>query len=352
MTHLSKPAEFDTVHQSSSDCPCPCSTFPASTTCSTTTASSYLERFGKGTQGAGWHSFDQDGVHFVGLVNVMNLKAGGLGIARRRPARLAGEGRQAPPSSTPIVVFAHIPLWTVYPEWGWGTDDSEQALSLPEAVRLGHRAERPHPPGHAEGRGTSPSTPRCPPRSRSRRQAPRLARPDEGGRRSAAQAARSYADVIARRELIRSQLPTATRSGSSPRTSATSRSTTSASRPGRRRCRSARRSPGRTGRHPAHRRQHRAGVQVACAGYRRQFSHRFERRHLRVLLLDSSEDDGTGGTSGEASASHHHYKRTLSSCYLLVAAVAAVPFFAVAACGSSYRLGAHRSDHAPPAARS
>jgi 3',5'-cyclic-AMP phosphodiesterase len=33
-------------------------------------------------------------------------------------------------SSTPIVVFAHIPLWSVYPEWGWGTDDAAQALGL------------------------------------------------------------------------------------------------------------------------------------------------------------------------------------------------------------------------------
>jgi plastocyanin len=69
-------------------------------------------------------------VHFVGLVNVLNLKAGGLGSLgveqlawlKRDVARLS--------SSTPIVLFAHVPLWTVYPEWGWGTDDSEQALAL------------------------------------------------------------------------------------------------------------------------------------------------------------------------------------------------------------------------------
>jgi 3',5'-cyclic AMP phosphodiesterase CpdA len=32
-------------------------------------------------------------------------------------------------ASTPVVVFAHIPLWSVYPEWGWGTEDSAQALA-------------------------------------------------------------------------------------------------------------------------------------------------------------------------------------------------------------------------------
>jgi Icc protein len=91
---------------------------------------SYLRRYGKGTLGDGWRSFDHSGVHFIGLVNVMNLKAGGLGALgaaqldwlRRDVSRLS--------SSTPIVVYAHIPLWSVYPQWGWGTDDSEQALSL------------------------------------------------------------------------------------------------------------------------------------------------------------------------------------------------------------------------------
>ncbi len=90
----------------------------------------YLQRYGKGTLGGGWYSFDHSGVHFIGLVNVLNLKAGGLGSLgadqiewlKRDVSRIA--------SSTPIVVFAHIPLWAVYPEWGWGTDDSAQALAL------------------------------------------------------------------------------------------------------------------------------------------------------------------------------------------------------------------------------
>ena len=90
---------------------------------------SYLERFGKGTHGAGWHSFDQNGVHFIGLVNVVNLKAGGLGTLGDDQLEWLEKDVKGLSSSTPIVVFAHIPLWSVYPEWGWGTDDSEQALS-------------------------------------------------------------------------------------------------------------------------------------------------------------------------------------------------------------------------------
>ncbi len=90
----------------------------------------YLDRYGKGKLGAGWFSYDQSGVHFIGLVNVVNLKAGGLGnLGADQLAWLASDvaGLSA---STPIIVFAHIPLWAIYPQWGWGTDDSAQALAL------------------------------------------------------------------------------------------------------------------------------------------------------------------------------------------------------------------------------
>jgi 3',5'-cyclic AMP phosphodiesterase CpdA len=90
----------------------------------------YMERFGKNTWGQGWYSYDQNGVHFIGLVNVVNLKAGGLGnLGAEQLAWLEKDlaGRSA---ETPIVVFAHIPLWTIYPDWGWGTEDSAQALAL------------------------------------------------------------------------------------------------------------------------------------------------------------------------------------------------------------------------------
>ena len=90
----------------------------------------FLNRFGKGTRGAGWYSFDHRGVHFIGLVNVVDLKPGGMGnLGPEQLSWLKGDlaGR---PSSTPIVVFAHMPLWTVYAEWGWGTDDAGEALKL------------------------------------------------------------------------------------------------------------------------------------------------------------------------------------------------------------------------------
>ena len=90
----------------------------------------YLDRYGAGTRGAGWYSFDQNGVHFVGLVNVVNLKAGGLGNLGADQLAWLADDLRALSASTPIVVFAHIPLWAVYPEWGWGTEDAAQALAL------------------------------------------------------------------------------------------------------------------------------------------------------------------------------------------------------------------------------
>jgi 3',5'-cyclic AMP phosphodiesterase CpdA len=89
----------------------------------------YIDRYGRGTKGAGWYSFDANGVHFVGLVNVFNLKGGGMGDLGAEQLKWLEDDLKGRSASTPIVVFAHIPLWTIYPEWGWGTDDSAQALS-------------------------------------------------------------------------------------------------------------------------------------------------------------------------------------------------------------------------------
>ena len=131
ITQLAKAEEFDTANEVLKGIRTDRVVYvPGEHDVATDNGVSYLKRYGKGTSGGGWHSFDVGGVHFIGLVNVLNLKAGGLGslgadqIAwlRKDVARL--------PSSTPIVLFAHVPLWTVYPEWGWGTDDSEQALAL------------------------------------------------------------------------------------------------------------------------------------------------------------------------------------------------------------------------------
>ena len=88
----------------------------------------FLQRYGKDAKGGGWYSFDHAGVHFVALVNVLNLKAGGAGDLGADQLAWLQDDLSKYGSSTPIVVFTHIPLWAVYPDWGWATDDAAQAL--------------------------------------------------------------------------------------------------------------------------------------------------------------------------------------------------------------------------------
>jgi len=131
ISHLAKPEEFDTVDQILKSAVAKDVFFvPGEHDVIGDDGKQYLERYGKGSQGDGWYSFDKKGVHFVGLVNVMNLKAGGLGTLGPDQLAWLAKDVAALGSSTPVVVFAHIPLWSVYPEWGWGTEDSAQALAL------------------------------------------------------------------------------------------------------------------------------------------------------------------------------------------------------------------------------
>ena len=130
ITHLSKPAEFDQVQQIlQSARPKDIFFVPGEHDVLEDDGQQYRERFGKNTKGAGWYSFDKKGVHFIGLVNVMNLKAGGMGSLGAEQLEWLEDDVKRLSKSTPVVVFAHMPLWNIYPEWGWGTDDSAQALS-------------------------------------------------------------------------------------------------------------------------------------------------------------------------------------------------------------------------------
>jgi Icc protein len=130
LSHLSKPSEFDTLDQTLKSIRTEKIFYvPGEHDVLNDNGEQYRERYGKATLGDGWYSFDQKGVHFIGLVNVMNLKAGGLGTLGKEQLEWLEDDVKLLKSSTPVVVFAHIPLWSVYPHWGWGTDDSAQALS-------------------------------------------------------------------------------------------------------------------------------------------------------------------------------------------------------------------------------
>lgn len=127
LTHGATPAEFDTLAQVLRGANRQIFYVPGEHDTATDDGKAYLERYGKKTKGMGWYSFDQQGVHFVALSNVMALEGlGKLGAHQLTWLKDDLEGRSA---SMPIVVFAHIPLWSVYPQWGWGTDDGAEALS-------------------------------------------------------------------------------------------------------------------------------------------------------------------------------------------------------------------------------
>lgn len=131
ITHLSTASEFDNANQAISEAKLNVHYVPGEhDIIDEGRGKAYLDRYGKGTKGAGWYSFDDHGVHFIGLVNVADLKGGGLGnLGAEQLAWLEDDIREKA-DSTPIVVFAHIPLWVVYPEWGWGTQDGTRALKL------------------------------------------------------------------------------------------------------------------------------------------------------------------------------------------------------------------------------
>jgi 3',5'-cyclic AMP phosphodiesterase CpdA len=131
ISHLSRPEEFDTVDQILKSAVAKDVFFvPGEHDVIGDDGKQYLERYGKNSQGAGWYSFDKKGVHFVGLVNVLNLKAGGLGSLGAEQLDWIEKDLKPLSTSTPIIVFAHIPLWSVYPDWGWGTEDSAQVLTM------------------------------------------------------------------------------------------------------------------------------------------------------------------------------------------------------------------------------
>jgi 3',5'-cyclic AMP phosphodiesterase CpdA len=128
ITHLSKVKEFDDADKIISQARLDVHYVPGEHDVIDDEAKLYRERYGRGAKGAGWYSFDANGVHFIGLVNVVDLKAGGLGNLGAEQLEWLDADLKGRSASTPIVVFAHIPLWAVYPTWGWGTEDGARAL--------------------------------------------------------------------------------------------------------------------------------------------------------------------------------------------------------------------------------
>jgi 3',5'-cyclic AMP phosphodiesterase CpdA len=129
ITHLSKPAEFDLAQQMLARLrTSELHTVPGEHDTSDATVTEYFNRFGKNSDNKGYYSFDHAGVHFVALVNVLQFKPGGLGTLGAEQLAWVSADLKGRASSTPIVVFAHMPLWTIYEPWGWGTGDAPQLM--------------------------------------------------------------------------------------------------------------------------------------------------------------------------------------------------------------------------------
>jgi 3',5'-cyclic AMP phosphodiesterase CpdA len=130
ITHLSKASEFDQAQQMLSQLRVTeLHTVPGEHDTADATVTEYFNRFGKASNNRGYYSFDHAGVHFIALVNVLEFKPGGLGVLGEDQLAWVAADLKGRSASTPIVVFAHMPLWTVYEPWGWGTSDADQLMS-------------------------------------------------------------------------------------------------------------------------------------------------------------------------------------------------------------------------------
>jgi len=129
ITHLSRPSEFDLAQQllgrlAVSEL----HTVPGEHDVADATVTEYFNRFGKASGNKGYYSFDSRGVHFVALVNVLQARDGGSGYLGEEQLAWVKADLERRSSSTPIVVFAHMPLWDIYEPWGWRTSDSDALL--------------------------------------------------------------------------------------------------------------------------------------------------------------------------------------------------------------------------------
>jgi len=128
VTHLSKPAQFDEAKQMLSQLKAPLLTIPGEHDVIGDNGKGFLAAFGRPDAKDGWFSFDQGGVHFVALVNVFNFEK--MGLLGQPQLDWLKNDLAAQKGDTPIVVFGHVPLYALYPQWGWTTEDGAKALAM------------------------------------------------------------------------------------------------------------------------------------------------------------------------------------------------------------------------------
>lgn len=130
ITHLSKPAQFDDADQILRGAALDTHFLPGEHDVIGDDGKQFFARFGaKGAAPGGWYSFDQGGIHFVALINVLGFAPATGGKLGPDQLDWLEKDLKRRSSSTPLVVMAHLPLWPIYPPWGWTTDDAAEALS-------------------------------------------------------------------------------------------------------------------------------------------------------------------------------------------------------------------------------
>jgi 3',5'-cyclic-AMP phosphodiesterase len=129
VSHLSRDSEWDTARQLINETGIETHFIPGEHDMLVDNGKPFFARFAPQAQPGGWYSFDHSGVHFVALINVANLQPGGEGALGVPQLEWLEDDLKARSASQPIVVMTHIPLWQIYPQWGWGTSDGAQALT-------------------------------------------------------------------------------------------------------------------------------------------------------------------------------------------------------------------------------
>lgn len=131
ITHLAKPEQFDAAKQILGTLKAPLFTLPGEHDFIGATPRAYFDAFSGDPihqSSAGWYSWDQNGAHFVALVNVFDFEK--MGLLGNDQLSWLDRDLAAQTAQTPIVVFAHVPLYALYEQWGWTTQDGSKALAL------------------------------------------------------------------------------------------------------------------------------------------------------------------------------------------------------------------------------
>jgi 3',5'-cyclic-AMP phosphodiesterase len=129
ITHLSTPQQFDDARALLAQLRAPLIALPGEHDVVGNDFKPYLSNFKiPHSTAGGWASWDANGIHYVVLLNVFNFEK--MGLLGTDQLDWLAKDLSSVARSTPVVVFTHVPLYALYPQWGWTTEDGTKALAL------------------------------------------------------------------------------------------------------------------------------------------------------------------------------------------------------------------------------